>query len=73
LRGSPIRLRAPSALCFALPFQFEPCILMRLGPGERRDHPHEIKDAFRLAIFFTQNGFDDFRGLGLGDVDSRLA
>ena len=41
--------------------------------GQRRNPLHEIKDAFRFAIFLAQNGFDDFRGLGFGNVDSRLA
>jgi hypothetical protein len=39
---------------------------MRLGPGERRDPLHEIKDAFRLVIFLAQNRFDDLRRLGFG-------
>jgi hypothetical protein len=41
--------------------------------GQRRNPLHEIKDALGLQIFFAQNGFDDFRGVGFGDVDSRLA
>jgi hypothetical protein len=49
-----------------LAFQVEPYILMLLGPGERCDPLHEIKDAFRLAIFFAKNRFDDHRRLGFG-------
>lgn len=54
----------PVALGFA--FQFKACVLMSLATSKRRDALHEIKDAFRLAIFLAQNGFDDLRCLGLG-------
>jgi len=31
------------------------------------DALHEVKDAFRLAAFLTQNRFNDLRCLGLGE------
>jgi len=37
-----------------------------LVAGKRSNPLHEIKDAFWFAIFFAENGFDDFRGLGFG-------
>jgi hypothetical protein len=46
---------------------------MSLAMSERRSALHEVKDALRLPIFLARNGFDDFRGLGFGNVDSRLA
>jgi len=38
-------------------------VLMNLAAGNGGDALHEIKDAFRLAIFFAQNDFNDFRRL----------
>jgi hypothetical protein len=41
--------------------------------GQHRNRLHEVKDALGAPIFLAQSGFDDFRGLGFGNVDSRLA
>ena len=46
--------------------KLKPRVLMRLAASNRSDALHEIKDAFRLAVFLAQDGFDDFRGLGFG-------
>ena len=41
-----------------LAFEFQPRTLMELGPGQRGDALHEIKDAFGLSIFFAKHGFN---------------
>lgn len=48
------------ALCFAL--QFETRILMSPARGQMGNALHGIEDAFRFAMFFAQNGFDDVQG-----------
>lgn len=35
---------------------------MSPAAGKMRSGLHEIKNAFRLAMFFAQNGFDDVQG-----------
>lgn len=35
---------------------------MSLAASKCRNALHEIKTAFRLAMFFAQNGFDDVQG-----------
>jgi hypothetical protein len=40
-----------------LAFEFQPRILMGLGPGQRGDPLHEVKDAFGLPIFLRQAQF----------------
>lgn len=45
------------ALGFAL--QFQPLILMGLGPGQRGDLLHEVKDAFWLPTFFPKHGLNN--------------
>jgi hypothetical protein len=39
----------------------------------RRNPLHEVKDALGVPIFLTEDGFDDFRGIGFVNVASRLA
>lgn len=48
------------ALCFA--FQVNARVLMSLAASKCGNAPHEIKTAFRLAMFFAQNVFDDVQG-----------
>lgn len=64
------RMRGPLSHCalhqtLRFAFKFKPRILMGFAAGERRDALHEIKDALRLTVFLTENGFNDFRRLGL--------
>jgi hypothetical protein len=61
-------LRSDGALhqAFGFAFQLKPRVLMGLAASNCSDALHEIKDAFRLAILFAQNGLDDLRCLRLG-------
>jgi hypothetical protein len=63
LRGSRSDGALHQAFCFAL----KPRVPVRLAAGNRCDALHEIKNAFRLAILFAQNGFNDLRRLALGE------
>lgn len=40
---------------------------MRLGAGDGGDALDEVEDAFRLPSFLGEHGFDNGRGLGLGE------
>lgn len=48
---------------FGFAFQLEPRILIGFSTGNCRDALHEVEDAFWLAIFFTQDNFNDLRRL----------
>ena len=52
----------------SLTFQLKSRVLMGLAAGNRGDALHEIEDAFRLAIFFAEYCFNDFRRLVLGEA-----
>src|SRR3954447_5898687 len=52
------------ALC--LSFQFQPRILMGLGPGQGCDTLHEVKDAFGFPVFFAKSGFNNLRRFRFG-------
>jgi len=57
---------ARSINALAFPSNSKPRILMRLGSGNCRNPLHEIKDAFRLAIFLAQDGSMIFAVSGFG-------
>jgi hypothetical protein len=54
------------ALGFA--FQLKPRILMGFAASDGCNALHEVKDAFRLAVFLAEDGFNDLRCFGLGET-----